>query len=170
MIIWLTGLSGSGKTTISKEFLKITKKKKYNFINIDGDLIREVYNDKLGYSKKDRVIQIKRIQKIALYLNKQNCNIIVSALYSNATLLKWNRENLKNYIEIYVKTSIQELIKRDQKKLYSKFFDKKQKNVVGMDINFLSPKKSDIIIDTEIDTIKLSAIKILNYIKYKMKL
>ena len=88
MVIWLTGLSGSGKTSIAKEFLRITSKQN-KFISIDGDDIRLIFNHKLGFSKAERIKHINHIQKLAKFLEKNKLMVIVSALYCNSEILKW---------------------------------------------------------------------------------
>ena len=68
MVIWITGISGAGKTTIANFLIKKYKKVIPNLINIDGDAIRKLYSDDLGYEEKDRIVQIKRLQKLCLFL------------------------------------------------------------------------------------------------------
>ena len=94
MVIWLTGLSDSGKTSISKEFLRISSKEN-KFISIDGDDIRLIFNNKLGFSKPERIKHINHIQKLAKFLEQNHIMVIVSALYCNSDILKWNRKNLQ---------------------------------------------------------------------------
>ena len=76
MIIWITGISGAGKTTLAKELIKKIKEKFNNVIGIDGDIIRELFGNDLGYDLESRVSQIKRIQKLALFLDKQEMIIV----------------------------------------------------------------------------------------------
>ena len=152
MIIWITGISGAGKTTIAKALIKKLKPKISNLVNVDGDEIRELFEEDLGYSEKDRIIQINRIQRLCLLLEKQDQVVIASALYSNEKLLNWNKNNFKNYYEIYVEASIDLVSKGDIKGLYKKALSGEEKNVVGIDIPWNVPKKYHLIIkrDTEI--------------------
>ncbi len=166
MLIWLTGLSGSGKTTLSNILIKKFKKKKINFISIDGDVIRELYGNDLNHSLKHRMMQIERIKKISKFLYDQDQNIIVSALYSNRKILSNNRKVFKNYFEIYLKAPIKILIKRDIKNLYDNALKKKIKNVVGVDIEWQEPKNSDLIID---QTNKISPNKVADVVLTKFK-
>ena len=101
MIIWITGISGSGKTTIANEIISEYKKYLPNIVNIDGDIVRQFFDQNLKYEEDDRIKQIKRIQKICKFLEQQGLILIVSALYSNNKLMKWNRENFSNYYEIF---------------------------------------------------------------------
>lgn len=144
MIIWITGLSSSGKTTLSNklynELNEIPK-----LIQVDGDVVREIFDETSDYSISGRIRQINRIQKISKFLEKNNFTVIVSALYSNNELLTWNRENFKNYYEIFIDVPITILKKRDKKGVYSN-----NKNVVGLDIDWEKPIASaDLILDYE---------------------
>ena len=112
MVIWLTGLSGSGKTTIANSFLKKIKSYKIKFILIDGDIIRNLFSKELSFQKKDRIKQIQKIQLLSKFLSDQGFNVIVAALYSNKNLMKWNKKNLKDYVEVYVKAPLELLIKQ----------------------------------------------------------
>ena len=147
MIIWLTGLSGSGKTTVSKILQKLLVKHGKKVITIDGDIIRDLYGNDLKFHLEDRKKQIRRIQELAKFLNKKNNIIIVAALYSNKKILNQNRKIFKKYLEIYMKVPLKILIKRDIKNLYKKALQKKIKNVVGIDIKWSEPTNSDLIID-----------------------
>lgn len=144
MIIWLTGISGSGKTTVAEKIVNKYKVFLPNLINIDGDIIRDFFDKSLGYDVNARVSQIKRIQKICKFLEKQKLIIVVSALYSNEELMKWNRVNFSNYYEIYLEASLNLVKNRDPKGLYKKFSEGKEKNVVGFDIPWYAPTNYDL--------------------------
>ena len=76
MVIWITGISGAGKSTIANALMKLLKKKLPELINIDGDEVREVYEEKLGYTEDDRILHIKRIQRLCLLLDRQKQIVI----------------------------------------------------------------------------------------------
>ena len=145
MIVWITGISGSGKTTIANFVLN--KLKKYsNLVNLDGDVIRNLFGDDLGYDVNSRITQIKRIQKLCFFLESQDLIVIVSALYSSEDLLNWNRKNFQNYLEIYLHADIDLVKKRDPKSIYKKYSLGKE-NIVGIDIDWDEPSKPNIRID-----------------------
>ena len=147
MVIWLTGISGAGKSTIANGLLDLLKSQIPELINIDGDQVRDVFEEKLGYSENERNIHIKRIQRLCLLLDKQEQIVITSALYSNEKLLQWNRENFSEYYEIYLNASLDIVKKRDVKGLYKKYEEGKEKNIVGLDIPWNEPKNPDLEID-----------------------
>ena len=156
MILWFIGLSGSGKTKLSKELFR-SKIIKSNFISIDGDEFRENFLDDLGHTYEDRKKNAERVSKLARYLSNKNVNIIVSILSNYPKWLVWNRKNLKNYYQIYLKVDKKQLFSRNKKNLYLS----KKKNVVGKDIKFNEPKKNDLIFKNTFkkkDIIKLKKI------------
>jgi len=127
--------------------MKLFKNKVPELINIDGDTIREVFDEKIGYLENDRKKHINRIQRLCLLLDKQEQVIITSALYSNKNILSWNRKNFSEYYEIYLDASIELVQKRDTKGLYSKYEKGLEKNIVGLDIPWHKPENPDLKID-----------------------
>ena len=149
MIIWITGISGAGKTTLALEVLKKLRDKHKNVVGLDGDIVRNLFENNLNYDISSRVIQIKRLQRISLFLQSQNIIVVVSALYSSVDLLRWNRKNFKSYYEIYLNASLELVMKRDVKGLYKKFKEGKEKNIVGIDIPWNPPLNFDLKINMD---------------------
>ena len=139
MVIWILGLSGSGKSTLARNIINNTKK--INIIHIDGDSIRNIYDKKLGHTLKDREINASRISKLVKFLSDQKINVIVSVLSNFPKWLLWNKKNLKNYYEIFLKTDFK-ILKKRRPRLYSG----KIKNVIGIDLKFNEPKKPNLVI------------------------
>ena len=162
MIIWITGLSGVGKSTIAKGIFNKYKSKIKNLVCVDGDIIRDLYDKDLGYDEKSRIKQINRIQNLCLFLEGQGLIVLVSALFSNSKLMYWNRKNFKKYYEIYLQASLELLQKRDPKDLYKKFKSGKEKNIVGLDIKWNEPVEYDLLINMDKEnTIENSIKKVL---------
>ena len=149
MIIWITGISGSGKTTIASSLIKKYKGAIKNLVNVDGDIVRELFGNELMYDLKSRISQIKRIQRLCLFLESQSLVVIVSALYCDSKLMLWNRENFKNYYEIYLEASLDLVKKRDVKGLYKKYDKGLEKNIVGLDIPWNAPQNFDLKINMD---------------------
>ena len=147
MIIWLTGLSGSGKTTISNTLLRLFKPSVGEMVQVDGDEVRAVFGGDLSYRQGDRYKQIQRIQRLALMLDRQDLVVVVSALYSHPALLAWNRENFNAYLEVYLNAPLALVRARDPKGLYAEATLKELPQVVGLDIPWLAPTDPDLQID-----------------------
>jgi len=149
MVIWLTGLSGSGKTTLALVLWKLLKQHLPEVILLDGDGIREAFKNDLGYREKDRVRQVDRIQKIARLLASQHLIVIVTVVYSHPDLLAWNRKNLPNYFEIYLKAALETVRGRDPKGLYARAKSGECQDIVGLDITWNVPQHPDLILDMD---------------------
>ena len=146
MVIWIIGKSGSGKTFFSQNLIKFLKRKKIrNIFWIDGDKFRRKYSKDLGYTLVDRKKNSKRIQ--SLCLSKEKSKIVITSILS---LFKdhqrQNKKKFSNYIQIYIKAETKSLLKRNIRKVYSN-----SKNVVGVDIKFPEPYKSNYVIKNNFD-------------------
>jgi len=146
--IWITGLSGSGKTTLAKA-LADELNGCIRPVLLDGDQIRELYGNDLGFDEASRKIQIGRIQRLAKWLSDQGHVVIIAALYSHPELLAWNRKNLPGYFEVYLNLPLSEVRKRDSKGLYTAALGGQMVNVVGVDIPWLAPERSDFVFDVK---------------------
>lgn len=154
--IWLTGLSGSGKTTIAAHVEKMLYKKKLLTQVLDGDNIRSGINNNLGFSEEDRVENIRRISEVVkLFVN---CGIITLASFVSPTKkIRSQAKNIigeKDFIEVYISTSLAECENRDVKGLYKKARNGEIKNFTGIDSPYEAPENADIVIQTENKTIE----------------
>ena len=120
MILWFTGISGVGKTTIAKYIYKKLKKRIENLVHIDGDNFREMFNNDLGYKLKDRDKNAVRLINFIRFLSKQKINIIVSANLTSQKYRLYCKKNLKNFYEINISSHLSNLKKRDTKNIYKK--------------------------------------------------
>lgn len=148
MVVWLTGLSGAGKTTIAEAIVRVVKPHLPELVLVDGDVIRELFGAGLGFHEEARQEQIGRIQRLAMFLASQNIVVVVAALYSHPNLLRWNRANLPGYFEVYVDAPLPLVEKRDTKGLYSKARSGEMQNVVGVDIPWHVPEYPDMVVNS----------------------
>lgn len=148
-VYWITGLSGAGKTTIGKLFYIRLKEMRPNTVFLDGDALRKVFGDDVGYSREDRRKCAMRYSRLCAMLQEQGMNVICCTISMFDSVREWNRENIHNYREIYVKVSIETLQKRDQKGLYSGITEENQKEVVGIHMKLEEPKCPDLILYNE---------------------
>lgn len=147
-LYFFTGLAGAGKTTIGRLFYQHLKEKKDNVVIFDGDEIRQVMGDGLGYSIEDRFrSSLNRHFPLCKLLTDQGIDVVTCNVSMFSEVRDWNRKNIKNYKEIYIKVSKETLYERDQKGLYSS----RARNVIGIDLPFDEPKTPDIIIENNGD-------------------
>ena len=168
MIIWLIGLSGSGKSTVGKELYKLWKIDSKQTVLIDGDEIRRIFKHNVGdnpYSIEGRKINADRISNMCLWLDKQEINVVCCILSVFKESRKWNRENYSKYLEIYLHAS--DKILSERRDLYDQARKGNLKNVVGVDIPFDVPNAYDFKFDTgqNLESAKTIADKIYKRIK-----
>ena len=136
MVIWFTGISGVGKTTIARKLCSSLKKK---IILIDGDSLRKINNNDLGYTQKDRDRNAIRLINLVKYVSDQKIDVMVCANITSIKFRKIIKKKIKNFYEIHISAKMDNLLKRDYKKLYYNALNKKIKNVVGVDIPYRKP-------------------------------
>ena len=165
-VIWMTGLSGSGKTTIAKALEK--KLHLNNIISqlLDGDNIRVGISNNLSFSSEDRLENIRRISEISkLFLN---CGIVtLNCFISPTNEIRKIAKNIigeNDFIEIYINASVKICEERDVKGLYRKARKGEIKNFTGISATFEEPKQPNLVIDTTLLSIEESVKKIYDYI------
>ncbi|MEO6883586.1 MAG: adenylyl-sulfate kinase [Bacteroidia bacterium] len=170
MVIWLTGLSGAGKTTIALALEKKLHEKKILTEVLDGDNVRTGINRNLGFSEIDRMENIRRIAEVAkLFLD---CGIVtICAFVSPTETMRQEAKKIigENYFfEVFVNTPFAVCEKRDVKGLYAKVKKGELKNFTGADSSFEMPVNADLIIHTENTTVENCAEQILKNIVRKI--
>jgi len=171
-LLWFTGLSGSGKSTIANLVEYEFYKKGIKTYTLDGDNVRKGLNSDLEFSPEDRTENIRRIAEIANLMI--DAGLVVLAAFVSP--YKKDRENIKNivkdvnFVEIYINTSVEECERRDVKGLYKKARAGEIKNMTGISAPYEAPENPDIEIKTEEESIEDSITKIIDYITPKLKL
>jgi len=148
MVVWLIGLSKAGKTTIGRELYKQWKLNESNTVLIDGDEIRAIFQDdvdEFSYTINGRRKNADRICEICAWLDRQEINVVCCILSIFEESREWNRVNLSEYFEVYIKVAFDLLINRDDGHLYNPALKGELKNVVSIDIPFHEPKLPDYI-------------------------
>ncbi len=171
-LVWITGLSGSGKSTIANKVDQELHKKNINTYTLDGDNIRKGLNKDLSFSPEGRTENIRRIAETANLM--VDAGLVVLAAFISA--YKKDRDNIKkivkdvNFVEIYINTSIEECERRDTKGLYKKARSGEIKNMTGISAPYEEPVNPDIEIKTEELTVEQAVYKIIKFITPKLKL
>jgi len=165
-VIWLTGLSGSGKSTIANELEYKLNKMNYHTYLLDGDNIRSGLNSDLGFNETDRKENIRRISEVAKLFVDAGIITITAFISPFLKDRKRAREIIgEDFIEVFVDTSLEVCIKRDPKGLYKKALKGEIKNFTGIDSPYEKPINPDIHIDTTKNDIISSVDLIINYLK-----
>ena len=167
--IWLTGLSGSGKSTIAVELEHALIENKHQAYILDGDNIRHGLNKNLGFSPEDRTENIRRIGEVAKLFTE--ANIITIAAFVSP--YREDRDNVRKllghgeFIEIYVKCSLEVCETRDTKGLYKKARAGEVKDFTGISAPYEEPLNPELTIDSSKLSVEESAREILNYLEEK---
>ncbi|WP_439152756.1 adenylyl-sulfate kinase [Winogradskyella sp.] len=169
-LLWFTGLSGSGKSTIANVVEQKLYKQGIKTYTLDGDNIRKGINSDLTFSPEDRTENIRRIAEVA--------NLMIDAglvtLAAFVSPYKKDRENIRsivkdvNFVEIFVNTSVEECERRDVKGLYKKARAGEIKNMTGISAPYEAPENPDIEIKTESESVEAAAQRIVDYITPKL--
>ncbi len=166
-VLWFTGLSGSGKSTIANFVEKKLHANLRHTMLLDGDNVRHGLNRDLGFTEQDRVENIRRIAEVSKLMVEAGLITLVSFISPFASERDSARQSLSNgeFIEVYVKTSLAEAEKRDVKGLYAKARSGQLENFTGIDSPYEEPQNPDIIVETEKHTAEECADQIISYIK-----
>ena len=140
ILFWITGLAGSGKTTIARSIKKYIESEFGPTLILSGEDLRNILQSK-KYAKKDRLKFSQQKRKFCKSILKQKINIIFSTISLFESVRKKNKREISNYIEIYIKSDLKKIIKLKKKKIYHK---KSEKNIWGIDIKPEFPKNPDI--------------------------
>lgn len=151
--IWLTGLSGAGKTTIAKNLTENYDLFK-DFLVVDGDALRKGVCKDLGYSNSDREKNVERAAHICKLLNEQD-KYVIACIMSPLEKHRMMAKNIvPNMFMAYVSCGMDKLKKRDPKGLYRKYSNGEITGMSGLDLPFEEPNEVNAIIDTEFHTIE----------------
>ena len=146
-VIWITGLSGAGKTTLSKDLGNSLKKIGIPCILLDGDTIRSIFSedkDNRNYTNESRKKMAMKYSLLSLMLASQGYCVINSVIGMFKEIYSWNKKHLPGYYEIFLDIPICELKKRDPKGIYRKFSLGKINNVAGLDLKIQKPTDPDL--------------------------
>ena len=162
-VIWVTGLSGCGKSTLANNAAKILHEKGKLTYVLDGDNVRLGLNKDLKFSDGDRVENIRRVGEVA----KLMCDAGIIVFVAFISPFKKQREEMKNdnFIEVYMKCSMEELEKRDPKGLYKKAENGEIQEFTGKSSPYEIPTEPDLTLDTEKNSEKENAQKLIEYLK-----
>ena len=159
--LWFTGLSGAGKTTLARLVETELRARGHKLEVLDGDIIRTNLSKGLGFSKEDRDTNIRRIGFVCHLLTRNDVVAIVAAISPYRELREEVRNQIGSFVEVFVKCPIEVLAERDVKGLYKKALAGEIKNFTGVDDPYEEPFSPEIVIETDKETPKQSAKRII---------
>jgi len=163
--VWFTGLPCSGKTTIANKLADILKNRGFRVERLDGDIIREELTSDLGFSRKDRDENIKRVTFVAKLLTRNDVIVLATFISPYRERRNKSRKEIDDFLEVYVKCPVEECIKRDVKGMYKKALEGKIKGFTGIDDPYEEPIEPDLIIETNKEKVEESVDKVLLLLK-----
>src|SRR5579863_985808 len=159
--IWFTGLSGSGKSTLSEIIEHRLKARGRNVEVLDGDIVRTHLSKGLGFSREDRDTNIKRIAFVCGLLTRNGVVCISAAIAPYEEAREWARQEIGNFVEVYVKCPLEVCRQRDVKGLYKQADEGRLKGFTGVDDPYEEPEYPDLVIETDKETIEESVTRIM---------
>ena len=169
VVLWFTGLSGSGKSTMSHALEERLFNEGCRTFVLDGDNVRHGLNSNLGFSHKDRTENIRRIGEVSKLMLEAGFIVMTAFIspYREDRIAVRNLIPNGDFIEIYCKASLETCEARDVKGLYKRARAGEIKNYTGIDSPYEAPENADLIIDTDQETIEDSVSIILSFLKKK---
>ncbi|MBP5406082.1 adenylyl-sulfate kinase [bacterium] len=162
-VIWFTGLSGAGKTTLAEKLTAYLKKNGQKCELLDGDTVRNIF-PQTGFSKKERDEHVKRMGFLASMLERNGVTVVASFISPYRESRDFVRKMCKNFVEIYVSTSLEVCEKRDVKGLYKKARRGEITSFTGIDDPYEAPLEPEITINTAEETVEKSFEKLLAFL------
>lgn len=163
-VLWFTGLSGAGKSTISNQLVELLQSQQCKVELLDGDEVRTNLSKGLGFSKEDRDTNIRRIGYVCNLLARNGVIAISAAISPYRTVREEVRKSTSHFVEVFVDCSLEECIRRDVKGLYAKALSGEIPQFTGVSDPYEPPLSPEIVVNTAEETLAESVNKILNYL------
>ena len=169
MIIWITGLSGAGKSTLASHLVELLRARGETVVFLDGDELREVFGATVAsvenHGREARLALAMQYAKLCRVLSSQGLTVVIATISLFREIHEWNRANLPGYFEVYLQVPLEELRRRDPKKIYRRFDAGELKYVAGLDLPVDLPEFPDMIIEFDSEhSVSEVATRVLNSI------
>ncbi len=164
-VIWFTGFSGAGKSTIAEALTEKLKSEGYQLEVLDGDEIRENLTKDLGFSKEDRDTNLRRIGFVAQLLARNGVIVLVPVISPYRAIREEMRANIDNFVEVFVNAPLSVCEERDVKGLYKKVRAGQIKQFTGIDDPYEPPINPEVECRTDLEELSESVDKIFHKIK-----
>ncbi len=150
--VWLTGLSGAGKSTIATLLEQELRRRGLRVEVLDGDIVRQNLSKGLGFSREDRDTNIRRIAFVSKLLTRNGVVVIVAAISPYRNTRDEARQSIGRFLEVHVKCSLEELVRRDVKGLYARALRGEISNFTGVSDPYEEPEHPDVVVETHRQT------------------
>lgn len=164
-VLWFTGLSGAGKTTTARELAQQLKSRGCRVEMLDGDELRETICKGLGFSKEDRMENIRRIVYVSKLLARNGIFVLVSAITPYREMREYARAEIDQYVEIFVDCPLSECERRDVKGLYARARRQEIQRFTGISDPYETPVQPEITINTATQSIETNTATILEWLE-----
>jgi cytidine diphosphoramidate kinase len=165
-VIWITGLPGSGKTTISEELVPLLRERGLSVARVDGDVIRRVMGGDLGYTRHDRLLNAQRISRLCAELAGQGLTVVCATVSLFHEVHAWNREHCPGLCEVLLEVRPETLLERNQKGLYSGALAGEVEHVPGLNQACELPQAPHLVIQNDAGVVpREAAAKVLRYLE-----
>jgi len=159
--LWLTGLSGAGKSTLAAAVSQELRRHGIRVEVLDGDEVRQNLSQGLGFSRADRDTNIRRIGYVAKLLTRNGVAVITAAISPYRAVREEVRGDIRAFVEVFVKASLDECIRRDTKGLYRRALAGEIPQFTGVSDPYEEPLAPDLVIDTEQESVPGSAARVI---------
>jgi len=163
--LWFTGLSGSGKTAIAKLVEQKLLDRDIKVERLDGDIVRQSLTRDLGFSKEDRNKNIERVTFVAKLLTRNGVAVLCSFISPYRERRAKSRQEIGEFIEVYVECPVKACAERDVKGLYAKAFAGEIANFTGVSDPYEEPENPEIVCHTAQETVEESVAKVIAYLE-----
>jgi adenylylsulfate kinase len=159
--VWFTGLPCSGKTTLALKLSEALGKRGIESENLDGDVTRKYLSKGLGFSKEDRDENIRRVGFVCSLLTRHGAVTTAAFVSPYRSIREENRKLIGNFVEVYVKCSLEKCMERDVKGMYKKALAGEIKNFTGVSDPFEEPERPELVVETDKESEEESLQKVL---------
>lgn len=163
--LWFTGLPCSGKSAVADRVAEILREHNLKVERLDGDVVRKSLCRDLGFSKKDRDENIRRVAFVAKLLTRNGVAVLTSFISPYREIREEARKEIGDFIEVYVKCPIEVCMSRDVKGMYQKAIRGEIKEFTGISDPYEEPLHPELVLETDRETLEESARKVLDYLK-----
>ncbi len=168
VVVWLTGLPGSGKTTVARLVAEELRRRGLKVELLDGDEARRWLSPEAGFTREDRRRHLRRVAHVARLLARNGVYVLCSFVSPYREVRREVREIVEQdapFVEVYVKCSLEECIRRDPKGLYKKALRGEISHFTGISDPYEPPEDPEVVVDTEHDAPQACAKRILDYLE-----